>query len=202
VRRINRNCQKPAGLNPRVLAKHLCNRQPTTFQRYVIRKRHGSTRSTPGANRSDGMILGVAQMNIAGDAILRPRFCAHTACRAAFTICVSCDRGQRYCSPECRLEVRRRQRHEANRRYRQSKPGRESHRLCQQRYRNRARQPAVTDQPIAPITSGAAPDPPTVGQCAICGRRSPWIDPFPTIPRQLRRSKLLSHGITTHFSAF
>ena len=32
-------------------------------------------------------------MNIDGDAILRLRFCAHTACRAAFTICVNCDRG-------------------------------------------------------------------------------------------------------------
>jgi hypothetical protein len=39
-------------------------------------------------------------VNIDGDAILRLRFCARTACRAAFTICVSCDRGQRYCSPD------------------------------------------------------------------------------------------------------
>lgn len=141
------------------------------------------------ARRSADIIFEVAHVNIDGNAILRLRFCAHAACRAAFTICVSCDRGQRYCSPECRLEVRRRQRFEANGRYQQTGPGRESHRLCQQRYRDRTRQPAVTDQPIPPITSGAAPRPPTVCQCAICGRRSPWIDPFPTIPLQLRHGR-------------
>ena len=139
------------------------------------------------AIRSDDIIFGVAQVNIDGEAILRLRFCAHSACRAAFTICVSCDRGQRYCSPECRLEVRRQQRHEANRRYQQSEPGRESHRRCQQRYRDRARQPAVTDHPITPITSEAPPQLPTACRCAICGRHSLWIDPFPTIPRQWRR---------------
>jgi hypothetical protein len=47
----------------------------------------------------------------------------------------------------------------------------------------------VTDQTIARIASGATPEPPTVCQCAICGRRSLWIDPFPTIPRQLRRGR-------------
>jgi hypothetical protein len=52
---------------------------------------------------------------------LRPR-----VCRALFTICISCDRGQRYCSPECRSEVRRRQRHDANCRYQQSDLGRDS----------------------------------------------------------------------------
>lgn len=41
-------------------------------------------------------------MNIGGEAIPRLRFCAHGACRAAFTICVSCDRGQRYCGPGAR----------------------------------------------------------------------------------------------------
>jgi hypothetical protein len=46
----------------------------------------------------------------------------------------------------------------------------------------------VTDQTIALIASGATPQPPTVCQCAICGRRL-WIDPFPTIPRQLRRGR-------------
>jgi hypothetical protein len=135
----------------------------------------------------DVIIFGATQMNIDENAVLRLRICGYAGCRAAFTICVSCDRGQRYCSPECRSEVRRRQRHEANRRYQQSELGRESHRRCQQRYRERASQPPVTDQGVVAITSAAPPQPPTVCQCTICGRHSLWIDPFPTIPRQWRR---------------
>jgi hypothetical protein len=127
----------------------------------------------------------VADMNIDENAVLRLRICGHAACRAVFTICARCDRGQRYCSPKCRLEVRRRQRHDANRRYQQSEPGRESHRRCQQRYRGRASQP-VTDQGIVPITSPAPPQRATVCQCAICGRHSLWIDPFPSVPRRFR----------------
>jgi hypothetical protein len=122
--------------------------------------------------------LFVADVNIDGSAVLRLRICGHAACRALFTICVSCDRGRRYCRPECRLEVRR-QRHDANCRYQQSELGRDSHRRCRQRYRERASQPEVTDQGIVPITSPAPPQRATVCQCAICGRHSLWIDPFP-----------------------
>jgi hypothetical protein len=103
--------------------------------------------------------LFVADLNIDDNAVLRIRICGHAACRAVFTICVSCDRGQRYCSLKCRSEVRRRQRHDANRRYQQSELGRDSHRRCQQRYRERAPQPPVTDQGIEPIpTPPAYPD--------------------------------------------
>jgi len=130
--------------------------------------------------------LFVADVNIDDNAVLRLRICGHAACRGLFTICVSCDRGQRYCSPECRLEVRRRQRHDANCRYQQSDLGRDSHRRCQQRYRERASQPPVTDQGIVPITSPAPPQRTTVCQCAICGRHSLWIDPFPSVPRRFR----------------
>jgi hypothetical protein len=66
--------------------------------------------------------LFVADVNIDDHAVLRLRICGHAAGRALFTICVSCDRGQRYCSPECRSEVRR-QRHDANCRYQQSDEG-------------------------------------------------------------------------------
>ncbi len=83
----------------------------------------------------------VADMNIDENAVLRLRTCGHARCRTVFTICVLCDRGQRYCGPKCRSEVRRQQRHAANRRYQQSEPGRESHRRCQKRYRERASGP-------------------------------------------------------------
>jgi hypothetical protein len=131
--------------------------------------------------------LRVADMNIDENAVLRLRTCCHAASRAVFTICVSCDRGQHYCSPACRSEVRRRQRHDANRRYQQSELRRESHRRCQQRYRERASQPPVTDQGVAPVTSPAPPQRPTVCQCAICGRHSLWIDAFPSIARRYGR---------------
>lgn len=128
----------------------------------------------------------VADMNIDENAVLRLRICGHAACRAVFTICVRCDRGRRYCSSKCRSEVRRRQRHDANRRYQQSEPGRESHRRCQKRYRERAFRPPVTDHGTAAITPPAPPQPPTVCQCTISGRDSLWIDPFPAIPRRYR----------------
>ena len=131
--------------------------------------------------------LFVTDVNMDDKAVLRLRICSHAACRAVFTICVSCDRGQRYCSPECQSEVRRRQRHDANCRYQQTELGRDSHRRCQQRYRERASQPSVTDQGIVPITTPAPPKRVTVCQCAICGRLSLWIDPFPSVPRHTGR---------------
>jgi hypothetical protein len=42
------------------------------------------------------------EMGSTVERVLRLRICASPACRASFTICVSCDRGQRYCSPSCR----------------------------------------------------------------------------------------------------
>ena len=129
--------------------------------------------------------LFVADVNIDDNAVLRLRICGHAACRALFTICVSCDRGQRYCSPECRSEVRR-QRHDANCRYQQSDVGWDSHRRCQQRYRERASKPPVADQGLVPITSPAPPRRTTVCQCASWGRHSLWIDPFPCVPRRFR----------------
>jgi len=101
--------------------------------------------------------LFVADVNVDDNAVLRLRICGRAACRAVFTICVSCDSGQRYCGPECRSEVRRRQRHDANCRYQQSELGRDSHRRCQQRCRERTSQPPVTDQGILPFTSPASP---------------------------------------------
>lgn len=52
-----------------------------------------------------------------------------------FWICVCCDRGQRYCTGECRGHVRRRQRQAANRRHQQSAEGRLDHRDRQRAYR-------------------------------------------------------------------
>ena len=134
---------------------------------------------------------GVANMSDAA-LVLRQKLCGNTDCRAVFTICVACDRGQRYCCHECRSAVRRQQRKGANRRYQQGEAGREAHRRCQQRYRGRPTEAAVTDQGGPPITSPSPALPPKLCRCAICGRQSSRIDPFPTIPwryRSGRRSK-------------
>jgi hypothetical protein len=120
--------------------------------------------------------------------VLRQRFCARPECRAMFMICVSCDRGQRYCTPECRDRERLRQRREAQRRYQRSEQGRETHRCRQRRYRRRHAAAAVTDQGPHSITCSSSS--PAVWprqvlcKCHVCGRLSRWIDPFPPIPRR------------------
>jgi hypothetical protein len=86
-------------------------------------------------------------MNIDENAVLRLRICGHAACRPHSQCASVCDRGQR---------------HEANRRSQQSELGRECHRRCQQCYRERASQPPVPDQGVAPITSAVPPRRPRV----------------------------------------
>ena len=131
----------------------------------------------------------------------RLKMCANPDCNAAFTLCVSCDRGQRYCGPACRAFLRRGQSKAANQRYQQTVGGRDAHRRCQQRYREHASHPLtsvigpVTDQHIPSVTmpspslasAAPAPLPPKHHRCTICGKHSRWIDPFPPIPRSLRR---------------
>jgi hypothetical protein len=72
-----------------------------------------------------------------GKAEFRMRQC--NRCGALFCICVSCDRGQRYCSDECRSQARREQVRAAKRRHQQSKEGKEDHRDRQRDYRERER---------------------------------------------------------------
>jgi hypothetical protein len=74
------------------------------------------------AGRSDDIIFEAAHVHIDGNALLRLRFCAGWL-PGGVSQFVSCDRGQRYGGPECRLEARRRQRHKVNSRYQQTEPG-------------------------------------------------------------------------------
>lgn len=68
------------------------------------------------------------------------------SCRATFTVCVRCDRGQAYCSTACRLHARVRQTRAAKARYQKTETGRASNRERQRRLRDRERQARVTDQ--------------------------------------------------------
>jgi hypothetical protein len=53
-------------------------------------------------------------MVLPGEVVLRQRICRGSGCHVVFWICQHCDRGQRYCSPVCRGEARRRQHRTAN----------------------------------------------------------------------------------------
>ena len=98
-----------------------------------------------------------------GEVVLRRRVCC--GCHAVFWICPHCDRGQRYCSPPCRIQARRQQRRSANRRHQQSPEGREDHRDRQREYRRRRRiWTSVTDQGSTSIASS--------GRMPTCDARS------------------------------
>jgi len=79
------------------------------------------------------------------DIVLRQRLCGWGECGRLFFVCRSCWRGQRYCSRGCRIQARRAQCREANRRHQISPEGRLDHRDRQRAYRERRRQ-GVTDQ--------------------------------------------------------
>jgi hypothetical protein len=71
------------------------------------------------------------------DRPFRQRFCQSSNCRSLFLICSHCDRGQRYCSLDCRLQSRIEQVRAARRRHQQSPEGRLDHRDRQRAYRRR-----------------------------------------------------------------
>lgn len=93
-----------------------------------------------------------------GEVVFRHRVCR--GCNAVFSICRSCDRGQRYCSPECRIPALCEQRRRANRRHQCSPEGRLDHRDRQREYRKRCAQRRVTD-----ISSPALTLPGTISAC-------------------------------------
>jgi hypothetical protein len=76
-------------------------------------------------------------MSAAPEPVFRQRFCQAPDCRVLFFICSHCDRGQRYCSSECRERSRLEQQRAARRRHQQSPEGRLDHRDRQRSYRMR-----------------------------------------------------------------
>ena len=118
---------------------------------------------------------------------LRQRFCRNPACRTLFYVCPHCDRGQRYCSPKCRQEIRRQQLCEASRRYQCSKRGRLLHLRRQRKYRKKCSKGVVTHQGHLHTLSkkpGTFAYPP---KCLICRRGSYWVNPFYDISARRRR---------------
>jgi hypothetical protein len=117
---------------------------------------------------------------------LRVRRCFDPTCNALFTICVSCDRGQRYCSDACRKRMRQQQMRASGRRYQTSAVGKRNHCQRQQSYRQRRCQPRVTHQGPASITTPPQPQPISHSRCLICGHENRWINPFDGLPRRKR----------------
>ena len=139
---------------------------------------------------------------MASGLVLRQLFCRAVGCGAMFFICLSCYRGQTYCSQPCRVKSRREQLRQANRRYQQSWEARLDHRDRQRAYRRR-RYSRVTDQsslapyscrrmaraPAAVSMAPAAEDSMNHGQrtrcehfqrlfCSVCGRWGQFIEVF------------------------
>lgn len=133
----------------------------------------------------------------------RPRICRNGACRTLFFLCARCDRGQCYCSVDCRRDARIIQRRCANRRHQQTPEGRLDHRDRQRLYRRRRIHARVTDQGSVSVADSAsfrseqfepevaeqtapalllcwAPGQPGVRICCrVCGRQGRWLEPFP-----------------------
>jgi hypothetical protein len=125
------------------------------------------------------------------EALSRHRLCGYSGCHGLFTICVSCDRGQRYCSSACRAAARREQRSRANRRYQEGVAGREAHRKCQQRYRARSVSPPVTDQPEVSLSTPVEATSQVPRACVVCGAKGSWVDTTPSLPGEWRRRRRL-----------
>ena len=134
--------------------------------------------------------------------------CADHRCHRPFAVCGGCDRGRRFCSPQCASNSRRSSLQRAGRQYQATDRGRSLHAARQARYRDRLRavthQPRDADPKISPKAEkpGAerlaamparqafclAPD------CAFCGRpgvflRNGFLDRTPRRGNQRRRSE-------------
>ena len=128
-------------------------------------------------------------MNGDSSGALRLRRCNDPTCNAMFTICEGCDHGQRYCSPTCRIRMRRQQRAAAVRRYQASPAGRQAHCRRQRAYRERRKSTGVTHHGPVLIVTSPSKLAPSLCRCMICGFESRWINPFPPLPLWLRNRR-------------
>ena len=81
----------------------------------------------------------------------------------------TCYRGQRYCSQQCRVAVRRQQLRVAAQLYQQSASGRKPHRDQQRHYRKSQSGAGVTHQALATINCPSPRASTIFCQCEICG---------------------------------
>ena len=143
-------------------------------------------------------------MTTSPETVFRQRLCRAKHCGRLFFICSHCDRGQCYCSVDCRHLARLDQLRAARRRHQQSPEGQCDHSDRQRAYRQRLSgasrsqaQKTVTDHASKPdLTSDTIAQPhsqsliaplrlpsfavggPGSVVCHFCGRRVRFIDPF------------------------
>ena len=99
-------------------------------------------------------------------------------CRCSVLICSYCDRGNRYCTPECAKQARRQAQRAAGKRYQAGLPGRTAHALRQRRYRIKKQKVTHQGTPPTPQAAQLAPEPtppanPLPGHCCRCHRALP-----------------------------
>jgi hypothetical protein len=121
-------------------------------------------------------------------------------CQVPVVVCTPCDRGQRYCGPDCSQAARREKQRASNRRYQSTERGRKLHNARQARYkdrqRNRLRQtatdPEVTEQGYQEAVSQPldAKRQPARRSCMVCG--APRTE-FLRLEPKARRPKTLRH---------
>jgi hypothetical protein len=98
---------------------------------------------------------------------LRERTCRFGGCQKSFYVCQRCDRGQRYCSPECRDAARKLQHRSAVARYQRTPNGRRRHADHQRALRERRRARAENK-----VTDPSSPAPDTASSCGCDDHRS------------------------------
>lgn len=92
-----------------------------------------------------------------GDAPLGHRLFACGTCCKHCTVCLDCDRGQKFCSEPCRVEGRKATVRAAARRYQNTHVGRGKHAERQRRYRSRKRAGERAPDRSTPVTHHPAP---------------------------------------------
>ncbi len=97
---------------------------------------------------------------------LRIVTCARSACRQLFFLCSHCDRGHRYCGPDCRDIARRSCLREAGRRYQTTRSGRHAHAERQRRYRERQQKVTHQTDEEVPVAATVPPAPTEVAMPA------------------------------------
>ena len=100
-------------------------------------------------------------------------------CGLRFCVCRRCWRGQAYCCDSCRKAARDHAHREAQRRYRSTSKGRESHRHAERRRRMHRAKKTVADRSSIPESSGFIVMEQKTGCCRFCGCSGVVVEQFP-----------------------
>ncbi len=103
-------------------------------------------------------------------------------CAQIFNVCRSCWRGQAYCCQKCRLTAQKEAHRKAQKKYRQTLKGKETHRLQERNRRLRQSKKNMDDATTNPDTihDNVLSKPADTGSyCHFCGKIGHIVDVFP-----------------------